>query len=405
MRLLSKQFTLLALGGVIAFAFAACSSNGAGSADTTVAATVNGKPIMLKEIERVIHQQAQGKESTFTAHDLAQARLQVLDKLVQREVLYQRAEQEKLLPSEEDITSAINQQKQQSNVTQEEFDRQLKEQNMTPEALREEAKKDLAINKLQEKYSSKITISDREVEDYYNNNKEQFVNARGVTLAMIAVDPADNSAQGITNDDAKTDADAQKKINDIYNTLKGGADFATVARAKSEDGRSLVQGGDIGFATEDQLKQNGFPPNIVSDLMGPMQIGGYTSPVKFASPTAPGGRWYIFKLTDRHLQNENLTLESVFPNGDSVRHQITAKLTDERKNILNTALLEVAIAEAKIVNNLAADMLGNPSNLGLRPATTDAAKPAASSTPAATSSPAAKAAASPAAAVSPAKKK
>lgn len=384
MRRLSKQFTVLTLGGLIAFAFAACSSNGGGSADTTVAASVNGKPIMLKEIERVIHQQAQGKEAQMSAHDLAQARLQVLDKLIQREVLYQRAEQEKLLPNEEDITVAINQQKQQSGVTQEEFDRQLKEQNMTPEALREEAKKDLAINKLQDKYSGKISISDREVEEYYNNNKKEFVKERGVGLAVIIVDPADNSQQGIANDDVKGDAEAKAKIDSIYQQLKGGtSDFATVARAKSEDAQSLRNGGDIGFFTEDGMKQAGLPKEIVDMLMGPMQVGGFTE------PKLVNNRWYIFKLQEKHLQTENLTLES-----QGVRQQITVKLTDERKSILNTALLEVAISEAKIVNNLAADMLSNPSNLGLRPASTQAAKPATSSTPAAASSasPAAKAA-------------
>jgi hypothetical protein len=48
-------------------------------------------------------------------------------------------------------------------------------------------------------------------------------------------------------------------------------------------------------------------------------------------------------------------------------------LINQRKQILNAALLEVAINEAKIVNNLAANMLNNPSNLGLRPATAGAA--------------------------------
>jgi len=400
-RRLSKQFTLLTLGGLIAFAFAACSSSGGGSADTTVAASVNGKQIMLKEVERVIHQQAQGKESQMSAHDLAQARLTVLDSLIQREVLFQRAEQEKLLPSEEQITSGINQQKQQTGVTQEEFDRQLKEQGLTNEALREEAKKDLAINALRDKYSGKITISDREVEDYYNANKPQFVNARGVALAMIVVDPADNSKTGITNDDAKTDADAKTKVDALYQQLKNGADFATIARAKSEDAQSVPNGGDIGFASEEDLKGNGFPADLVSQFFGPMQAGSYTAPVKFNSPQYPGGRWYIFKLQEKHLQTENLTLES-----QGVRQQVTVKLTDERKKILNTALLEVAISESKIVNNLAMDMLSNPSNLGLRPASTEAAKPATSSTPAATSSasPAAKAAVSPAKAASPAKK-
>jgi len=79
-----------------------------------------------------------------------------------------------------------------------------------------------------------------------------------------------------------------------------------------------------------------------------------------------------------------------------VRQQITVALTKQRKDILSAALVEVATREAKIVNNLAANMLNNPGNLGLRPASADAAKPA--STPAtspASSSPAAKSNASP----------
>ena len=371
-----KSFGLLAAMLLGALFLAACGS-GTESPDNTVAATVNGKKIMSQEVERVIHQQAQGNESKMSAHDLAQARLTVLDKLIQREVLFQRAEQEKLLPTEEQITSAINQQKQQGGVTDEEFARTLKEQNMSVEAVREEAKKDLAINSLQDKYAGKITISDREVEDYYNANKPQFVNARGVGLAMIMVDPADNSQQGITNDDAKNEADAKTKIDNINQQLKSGADFATVARARSEDADSVPRGGDIGFASEDDLKRNGFPADLVARFMGSMQAGDRTDPVRF-----PSGKWYIFKLQEKRLQTENLTLES-----QGVRQQITVALTNQRKEILNAALVEVAISEAKIVNTFAANILANPANLGgMRPASADAAKPA--STPAGASSPA-----------------
>ena len=103
------------------------------------------------------------------------------------------------------------------------------------ETLREAARKDLAIKNLQDKYSGKISINDKEVEDFYNNNRQRFVSSRGVALAMIAVDPADNSSQGITQNDAKNDAEAKVKIDNVYQRLKGGADFATVARATSED--------------------------------------------------------------------------------------------------------------------------------------------------------------------------
>ena len=392
--MLRKQISFVGLAGILlgALAIAGCSS-GTESADNTVAATVNGKKIMSQEVERIIHQQAEGKESQMSAHDLAQARLSVLDKLIQREVLFQRAEQEKVLPSEDEITNFINKQKQESRMSQEEFDRQLKAQNLSMEALREESKKDLAVQKLQDKYAGKVTISDREVEDYYNANKQVFVNARGAGLAVIIVDPADNSNQGIM-DDAKNDGDAKTKIDGIYQLLKSGtADFATVARSKSEDANSMVKGGDIGFFSEDGMKQAGLPKEVVDQLMGPMQNGNFTEPKLI------NNRWYILKLQEKRLQTENLTLES--PN---VRPQINAALTEQRKNILNAALLEVALSEAKIVNNFAASMLAEPSNLGLRPASSNAAKPPAATTAATPASSPAAAKASPSAATSPAKK-
>lgn len=365
MRKIVKVLVFVTGSLLLAGVLSGCGAGGTESNDSTVAATVNGHSILLKEVERGVTQQAGGQQSKLSALELAQARLQVLSNLVQREVLFQRAEREKLLPTEDEIDGAINTQKQQSGMTAEDFERNLKEQNVSMETLREEARKNLAISKLQDKYSSKISITNQEVEDFYNNNKQQFVNARGVALAMIMVDPADNSAEGIAND-AKNETDAKLKIDNIYQQLQGKADFATVARAKSEDINSVARGGDIGFATEEDLKNNGFPAELVGELFGKMQVGDYTQPIKFNS-----GKWYVFKLADRRLSTENLTLES-----PGVRQQITQGLTNQRKQILNAALLETAMNEAKIVNNLAANMLNNPSNLGLRPAPPGAQPPA-----------------------------
>jgi peptidyl-prolyl cis-trans isomerase SurA len=346
----------------ILLALAACGSGGSSdSKDSMVAATVNGKNIMLAEVERGVSQQAGGKQAQLSQLELAQARLQMLGNLIQREVLFQRADRENLKPTEDEITAGINQQKQQSGMTDDDFQKYLTSQNMTMESLREEARKDIAIKKLQDKYNSKITVNDKEVEDFYNSNRERFVSARGVALAMIAVDPADNSGQGITQNDAKSDAEAKLKIDNINQQLKGGADFATVARAKSEDATSVPRGGDIGFATEDDLKQNGFPAELITKFFG-MQPGDRTEPIRFNS-----GKWYVFKLEEKRLQTENLTLES-----PGVRQQITQALIKQRSDILNAALVEVAMNEAKIVNNLAGTMLNNPSNLGLRPASSGA---------------------------------
>ena len=367
---------LVALGLVLS----GCASSGSETKDSMVAATVNGRNIMLSEVERIVNQQAQqagGTTASLNQLQMAQARLQVLDTLIQREVMFQRAEREKVLPTDAQIEGAIATQKQNSGMTAEDFEKSLKEQNMSMETLRDEARKSLAIAALQDKYNGKINISDREVEEYYNANRQIFKNERGVALAMIVVDPADNSGTGIT-DDAKNEADAKIKIDNIYQQLQGKADFATVARAKSEEVNSLRAGGDVGFATEQDLRNNNFPPDLIAQFLGPMQVGDYTQPVRFGS----SGKWYIFKLAEKRLATENLTLEA-----PGVRQQITQGLTNQRKQILNTALLETAINEAKIVNHLAANMLNNPGNLGLRPAA-DGAAPASTPTQAPVSSPA-----------------
>ena len=364
MHTIAKLIITLSSLALLALTLGACSSTGGSDAkDSLVAATVNGRNIMLSEVERVISQQAGGKQSQLSQLELAQARLQVLGSLMQREVLFQRAEREKLLPTDDAITAAINQQKQQSGVTDDDFQKSLNEQNMTMEMLREDARKDIAIKSLQDKYIAKITINDKEVEEFYNGNKAQFVSARGVALAVIIVDPADNTQQGIlAQNDAKNEAEAKLKIDNLYQQLKGGADFATVARSKSEDATSLVRGGDIGFFSEDGLKQAGLPKEIIDLFMGSMQVGS------FSEPKLVNNRWYIFKLAEKRLQTENLTLDS-----PGVRQQITQALIKQRSDILNAALLETAMNEAKIVNNLAANMLSNPGNLGLRPASPGAA--------------------------------
>lgn len=349
----------------------ACSNRSGGATpgaatDNAVAATVNGKSIMLSEVDKLITAQTQGQQDKLSPLALAQARLQVLDSLIQKEVLLQRADKEKTMPSEDEITNYINSLKQ--GMTEEQFQKGLKDQGLTMDSLKEEARKSLAIQKLQDKVNAKIAApSDKEVEDFYNSNKQTFVTSRGVELAMIAVDPGVN--EGL-QDDAKSEAEAKQKIDLVAQQLKN-EDFADVARRRSED-QSAVRGGDIGFADEAALKQNGFPQELITQFFDTLSVGGNTAPARFASPQFPNGRWYIFKLKRKQLQSENLTLDS-----PGVRQQIAEGLTNQRKEILNRAFIQVAMTDAKIVNNLANNMVNNPSNLsGLRPASAGTTAPA-----------------------------
>jgi len=394
----AKRVASITLVIISALAVAACNrgTDGKGAqADSASAATVNGKPIPLKEVDKAISLQVSGQLDKLSPLELANARIQALQSLIQTEALFQRAERDKLLPSDEEVTQAINTRKQQARMTEEEWQRRLKESGEDEQSLREKARRELAIQKLVEKTVGNISIRDGEVEDFYNKNKERFVSQRGVGLSAIIVDPRDSGGQ--LPNDAKSEQEAKTKIDGIYSQLKTGTvDFADVARTQSED-PSLARGGDLGFATEEQLRQNRFPQELISGFFGSTPVGGITPPVRFED-----GRYYIFKLTNRRLQSENQNLDS-----RGVRDEIKELLIQQRQKILTDALGVVVMNEAKIENSLAQSMLNDPNMLGgMQPVSgvgvtpppgaaspsataTPAASPAATATPAATSTPAA----------------
>ncbi|MBC7931122.1 MAG: SurA N-terminal domain-containing protein, partial [Rubrivivax sp.] len=370
-----RQIAFVLVVTSLALAGAACGGSKGNGPGADVAASVNGKDITLGEVDRIISQQTGGQQSKMSTIQLAAARLQVLDKLIERQMLVQRAEKEKTVPNDDEITTAINNQK--SKMTTEEWEKFLKDNNLTEQMLRDEARKDLAISKLQEKLYGKITVRDQEIVDFFNANKAQYVNPRGVALADIVSDPRDSG--GTFLDDAKSDADAKAKIDRLYAQLRSGADFATVAQASSED-QSAIKGGDIGFANEQDLQQTGFQPDLIGRFFNTMKVGDITEPIRF-----PDGRWIIFKLTNRRLETKPLALED-----PGVRDQIKQGLISQRQTILNEALISTARSDTQVTNKLAESMLNDPNMLG----GLQQAAPGAASTPASAATPAAAATAS-----------
>ena len=323
----------------------------AGSADT--AATVNGKVIKMEEVERAIKAQAQGQEAKLSPLELAQARLQVLESLIQQEVMYQKAEKEGAVPKDEDVVVELNKQKTSSGMSAEEFDRRLKEANETEASLKEKIKRKLAIQKLIDNITGKIEPpKDSEIEAFYTGNKEAFVKKKGVKLAAIVVDPANNGE----GDTTTNEVEAVQRGNEIINQIRQGGDFAQIAREKSED-QSRLQGGDLGYVSEEELRQ-GFSPQVAATLMDPK------FPIGQVTGAQAQGKYFILKLQERSDKDEDLTLES-----PGIRQQVTDSLINARKQLLAASYQAIAMNEAKIENYLAKNVVDHPNDLsGARPA-------------------------------------
>lgn len=355
-----KFLTVVILAAFIAL-FSSCNSSTATNSGTVPnanedAATVNGKSIKMEEVERALKQQAQGMESKMSPLELADARLRILENLIQQEVMFQKAEKEGTVPTDEEVTGEYNKTKQQSGMSQEQWEKLMKETGQTEASARETIKKSLAIKKLVDKITAKIEPpKDKEIEDFYNGNKSAFVKKKGVKLAAIVIDPA-NSGEGDTTTDEQS---AVLRGNEIIKQLQADEDFAKIAREKSED-QSRFQGGDLGYISEEEMRQQ-FPQQVTATLMNPnFKVGQIL-------PTPLQGKFYIFKLQERSDKDEDLTLET-----PGVRQQVTDQLINARKQLLSQSYAAIAMNDAKIVNNLAQKVVDNPNELsGARPAGAD----------------------------------
>lgn len=359
-QILNFRLFTVAILAVAILIIAGCTNSGTGNTNSTpgvdpneVAATVNGKEIKLEEVERVLKQQSQGQESKLSPLELAQARLQIVEGLIQQEVMYQKAEKENSVPTDEEITTEFNKRKTASGMSQEQFEAKMKEIGETEASAREAIKKGLAIQKLTDRITGKIEPpKDKEIDEFYAGNKSAFVKKKGVKLAAIVIDPA-NSGEGDTTTDEQS---AVLAGNEVIKQLQQGMDFAALAREKSED-QSKFQGGDLGYIAEEQMRQS-FPPQVVAQLMSPdFKVGQIL-------PAPVQGKFYIFKLQERSDKDEDVTLET-----PGIRQQVTDQLINARKQLLAASYQAIAMNEAKIENYLARKVVESPNELsGARPA-------------------------------------
>ncbi len=367
------NFFSITAAALFAAMLGACSGGPAansspGSVDPNeIAARVNGKEIKMEEVEKGIKAQSQGQEGSLSPLELASARLSVLQQIIQTEVMFQKAEKEQAVPTEDEITTEVNKRKTSSGLSVEEFAKQMAAAGENEQTWRLNVKKELSLQKLQEKIAGKVeSPKDKEIEDFYNTNKDQFKNKRGAELAAIVIDPT-NSGQGdvTTNEDQ-----ARAKATEIYQRSQSGADFATLAREASEDLQTRSKGGDWRYFSEEEMKQT-LGPQVAELVMNRLQNGQV---IPAAVPLE--GRILIVKLQRKQEKDEDLTLEST-----GVRQRVTELLINARKSLLWQSYGAIAINEAKVENYLAKRVVDNPNELsGARPA--GAATPA----PAATSS-------------------
>lgn len=115
----------------------------------------------------------------------------------------------------------------------------------------------------EEKIAATITIPEAELRRDYEANKDSFRTPERVKVRHILLKTTDKPQNEIPKIKAKAE--------DLLKQLKGGADFATLAKKYSEDTGSAVKGGDLDWVTRGQTVPN-FERTAFS--LAPKQLSG-----------------------------------------------------------------------------------------------------------------------------------
>jgi peptidyl-prolyl cis-trans isomerase SurA len=338
------------VAGVLALALVVSGCNRTESGGDALA-KVNGEKITREEVEKYFKNQTSGSPQPPTGDQAASLRLSIIKQLIDDEMMLQRARKLNLLATDEEVDAKFAEFK--APYTQEEFDKRLKDSSMSLEDLKRNLRRSLTLEKvINKEITSKINISDADINQYYNDHKAQFnLIEPQVHLAQIVVTTVPSPQVGnLKNDKAQSEADARKKVQMIMNRLDSGEDFATVAMNYSEQPGTANSGGDMGMIPESSLKQDA----RMMDLISRLKPGQYTQPLPVADPASKKLMGFqIIKLIAREPAGQRELQDP------RVQTFIRQSLRETREQLLKAAYFETVRNESEVENYYAQELMKN----------------------------------------------
>lgn len=335
-------------GLAVALLLIGCSGRGN---DKEVMAKVNGYKILRSEVDKTYNTQVAGSPQKPTPTEEEALRLNVLGQIIYNQLQLQKAEKLGIVASDDEVETKYNQAK--APYSQEQFQKLLKDRGFSEEDYKLEIRRNLTVDKLLNKeIASKVTISDAEIQNYYNQNKTEFnlIEPR-YSLATIFVSNQVSNEPGHTNDRAQLDAEAKRKIQIIYNRLESGEDFTELAQKYSEDPDTARSGGAVGPVPETQIKN--LDP-ATRDAIQKLKAGQWTGVIPSLDSRSHSQVGYqIVRLNAKESAGQRDF------NDPQVQQFIRNKLRSQREQILKAAYDEVLRDNAEVHNYYADQILKN----------------------------------------------
>lgn len=220
--------------------------------DKTVA-TVDGIEVRQKEVDaymNFVNSQSQDGESAQSEEELKTLEVNIIDSLIVIKLLEKYAEENNIAISRQEIDEQVETLSNTYN-SEEDFESALKSMGIDRKFLEDYLKSQMISNKIYERITANVDVTDEEVKSYYDDNKEEFlVPAQIKASHILAVFPWIEDGSEETEEGRK---EALDKIDMVEDKLKDGEDFEELARQYSDDQTTAENGGDLGYVSEGQM--------------------------------------------------------------------------------------------------------------------------------------------------------
>jgi parvulin-like peptidyl-prolyl isomerase len=202
-------------------------------------AVVGDEPIAKAELDELMDDAEQGYKAQKRPFpkpgtpDYENLRSQAIAYLVQRSQYEQEAEEMGIEVTDEEVDKKFSETVNEvADGSKNKFLAQLKQQGLTEEQVRENLRLQILQREIVDEVTKDVEVTDEDVEKFYEDNKAQFTQPSSRLVRHILI--ACKSPAECRRDKSRAD--------DVYRQLRGGANFASLAKRFSDD-PSKSQGG------------------------------------------------------------------------------------------------------------------------------------------------------------------
>jgi peptidyl-prolyl cis-trans isomerase C len=265
-------------------------------------ATVNGKAISKIQYERRLS--AFKKRAAHKGRqdaDLTTLKDRILEDLIDTELLYQQSQKEGVKVSDQTINKQIEMIKKRF-PDETAYKKAMERMHVSEKEFREEIQRGLAIRQLLDtNVRKKITVTEEESKNYYNNNQNLFKQTEQVKISRIWIKVAPKAEES-------KKIQARKKIETIQKKVQQGEDFGELAKTYSE-GPAAKSKGNLGYIEKGHMdkpfEDAAFSLNVgeVSGILE-TQFGYYLIKVTDKKPARIIPYKEVLPMIERQLKKE-----------------------------------------------------------------------------------------------------